>query len=366
MPGALDGVRVIELAGIGPGPFAAMMLADMGADVIRVDRTEPSGLSVGHPDLLARNRRSIAVDLKHDAGRQIVLDLAADADVLVEGFRPGVAERLGLGPESCLKINPNLVYARMTGWGQDGPLAARAGHDIDYIALTGALHGIGRAGERPVPPINLLGDFGGGGMFLAYGVVCALLAVRAGGSGQVIDAAIVDGVTTLTTGVHALRHLGLWSDGRGVNLLDGGSPNYDTYECADGKYVAVGALEPQFLLRLVELTGLDPEAGPQAWAACFATRSRDEWIALLGDDDTCVAPVLDWNEAAAHPHMRARDAYIEVDGVRQPAPAPRFSRTPGSVRRPPPWAGEHTDEILAEIGRDAAAIAAVREAGAVR
>ena len=365
-PGALDGVRVVELAGIGPGPFAAMMLADMGADVIRVDRIQPGDLEVGHPDLLARNRRSIAVDLKQEPGRQVVADLVAGADVLIEGFRPGVTERLGLGPEICLKINPNLVYARMTGWGQDGPLAARAGHDIDYLALTGALHGIGRAGERPVPPINLLGDFGGGGIFLAYGVVCALLVARSGGGGQVIDAAIVDGVTALTTGVHALRHLGLWSDARGVNLLDGGAPRYDTYECADGRFIAVGALEPQFLGRLAELTGLDPAAGKEDWIALFRTRTRDEWTELLGDDDTCVAPVLDWNEAAVHPHMLARAAFIEVDGVRQPAPAPRLTRTPGSVRRPPPRPGENTDEILAEIGRDAAAVTALREAGAVR
>jgi alpha-methylacyl-CoA racemase len=363
--GALDGVRVIELAGIGPAPFAAMMLADMGADVIRVDRTEPGDLSVGHPDLLARNRRSIAVDLKSDAGRQVVLDLVGGADVFIEGFRPGVAERLGLGPETCLKINPNLVYARMTGWGQDGPLAARAGHDIDYIAVTGALHGIGRAGERPVPPMNLLGDFGGGGMFLAYGVVCALLVARSGGGGQVIDAAIVDGVNALTTGIHALRHLGLWSDERGVNLLDGGIPQYDTYECADGRFIAVGALEPRFLARLAELTGLDPTAPAADWAALFRTRARDEWIGLLGDEDTCVAPVLDWTEAAEHPHMRARAAYIEVDGVRQPAPAPRLARTPGSVRRPPPRAGEHTDEILAEIGRSADEANALRADGRV-
>ncbi len=366
MAGALDGVRVVELAGIGPAPFAAMMLADMGADVVRVDRTEPAGLSAGHPDLLVRNRRSIAVDLKHAAGREVVRDLAASADVFIEGFRPGVAERLGLGPDDLLEIKPTLVYGRMTGWGQSGPLAARAGHDIDYLAVTGVLHAIGRPGERPVPPMNLLGDFGGGGMFLAFGVVCALLHVRAGGSGQVIDAAIVDGVNSLATGVHALRHLGLWSDERGVNLLDGGTPNYDTYECADGRYLAVGALEPQFLLRLGELAGLDPQVPPNEWAALFRTRTRDEWVSLLGGEDTCVAPVLTWAEAREDPHMVARGSFVEADGVVQPAPAPRLAGTPGSIRRPPPAAGEHTDEILATLGRDAAAIAALRESGAVR
>jgi alpha-methylacyl-CoA racemase len=358
--GALDGVRVIEIAGIGPAPFAAMMLADMGADVIRVDRVDPAGLQLPHPDMMSRGRRSIAVDLKRDDGRDIVIALAATADVLIEGFRPGVAERLGIGPEVCMKINPKLVYGRMTGWGQDGPLAARAGHDIDYIALTGALDAIGRAGDRPVPPINLLGDFGGGGMFLAFGVVCALLSARVDGVGQVVDTAIVDGVNSLTVGVRALRELGMWPGGRGQNLLDGGAPNYDTYECADGKFVAVGALEPQFQATLFELTGLEASAGADEWARVFRTRTRDEWIALLGEHDACVAPVLDWNESTTHPHAVARHSFIERDGVVQPAPAPRLSRTPGSVRRSPPRPGEHTDEVLAEIGRGAAEIARLR------
>ena len=380
--GPLVGVRVVELAGIGPGPFTAMMLADMGADVIRVDRAsavDPSSFGAPHPDLLKRGRRSVGVDLKHPDGRAVVLDLVARADVLVEGFRPGVAERLGLGPTDCLTINPRLVYGRMTGWGQTGPLAPYAGHDIDYLALTGALHGIGRAGERPVPPLNLLGDFGGGGMFLAFGIVCALLGTRAGGPGQVVDAAIVDGVAALTTAVRGLRELGVWRDERGANLLDGAAPFYDTYACADGKFVAVGALEPQFYAELVRRTGYaGVAADPQArldrsiwasaradWAALFETRTRDEWIDLLGETDACVSPVLDWDEAPAHPHMAARQAFESYGGVTQPAPAPRFSETPGSIQRPPAHPGEHTDEILGEIGRDAVAIAALRDSRAV-
>jgi alpha-methylacyl-CoA racemase len=380
--GPLVGVRVVELAGIGPGPFAAMMLADMGADVIRVDRTsavDPSAFGAPHPDLLKRGRRSVGVDLKHSDGRAVVLDLVSRADVLIEGFRPGVTERLGLGPTDCLAVNPHLVYGRMTGWGQGGPLAPYAGHDIDYLAVTGALHGIGRPGERPVPPINLLGDFGGGGIFLAFGIVCALLGTRAGGPGQVIDAAIVDGVATLTTAIRGLRELGVWRDERGSNLLDGAAPFYDTYVCADGKYIAVGALEPQFYAELVRRAGYEGTASDPAarldrstwtaarsdWAALIATRSRDEWIELLGDTDSCVSPVLDWAEAPAHPHMAARQAFVSYAGVTQPAPAPRFSGTPGAIQRPPAQAGEHTDEILAAIGRDAAAIAALRESGAV-
>ncbi|MGC4896658.1 CaiB/BaiF CoA transferase family protein [Micromonospora sp. DT31] len=382
--GPLTGVRVIELAGIGPGPFAAMMLADLGADVVRVDRAGGGGFGSFPGDLLNRNRRSIAVDLKQAAGRDLVLALVTDADALVEGFRPGVTERLGLGPDDCLAANRRLVYGRMTGWGQDGPLAQRAGHDIDYLALTGALHGVGRAGERPVPPMNLLGDFGGGAMMLALGVVSALYAVRAGASGQVVDAAIVDGVSLLATQIHALRGVGLWQDRRGVNLLDGGAPFYDTYECADGRYVAVGALEPQFYAELVRRTGFRPDpdgatdqddmdrndpanwpALRAAWARLFRTHTRDEWTELLADTDACVAPVLDWAEAPEHPHLRAREVFVAPDGVRQPAPAPRFSATPTAVRRPPPGPGEHTDEVLAEAGVDADRIAALRDAGVI-
>ncbi|MFI5486242.1 CaiB/BaiF CoA transferase family protein [Micromonospora echinaurantiaca] len=380
--GPLAGVRVVELAGIGPGPFAAMMLADLGADVVRVDRVsdvDPAAFGTPHPDLLNRGRRSVAVDLKSAGGREVVLALVAGADALIEGFRPGVTERLGVGPAHCLAANPRLVYGRMTGWGQDGPVAPYAGHDIDYLALTGALHGIGRAGERPVPPMNLLGDFGGGGMMLALGLVAALYAVRGGATGQVVDAAIVDGVAVLSTQIHALRRLGMWQDPRGVNLLDGGAPFYDTYECADGRYLAVGALEPKFYDELVRRSGFplhpdesldrtDPANWPAlraAWARLFRTRSRDEWTALLGASDACVAPVLDWREAPGHPHLAARGTFVERDGVTQPAPAPRFSGTPTALRRPPPQPGEHTDEVLVEAGFDALRIADLRTAGAI-
>ncbi|MFG3687299.1 CaiB/BaiF CoA transferase family protein [Micromonospora sp. NPDC047740] len=377
--GPLAGVRVIELAGIGPGPFAAMMLADLGADVVRVDRTAPDEFGSMPGDLLTRNRRSLAVDLKSAEGREVVLALVAGADALLEGFRPGVTERLGLGPDDCLAVNPRLVYGRMTGWGQDGPLAHTAGHDIDYLALTGALHGIGRAGERPVPPMNLLGDFGGGGMMLALGVVAALYAVRAGAPGQVVDAAIVDGVSVLATQIHALRAAGRWQDRRGVNLLDGGAPFYDTYECADGRYLAVGALEPRFYDELIRRTGFplagdeapdrtDPANWPAlrtAWARLFRTRTRDEWTELLAGSDACVAPVLDWTEAPEHPHLAARGVFVDHDGITQPAPAPRFSATPTAIRRPPPRPGEHTDELLTEAGFDADRIAALRAAGQV-
>lgn len=381
--GPLAGVRVIELAGIGPAPFAAMMLADLGAEVIRVDRAadvDPAAFGSPHPDLLNRGRRSIGVDLKTPQGRDVALALTAGADVLIEGFRPGVTERLGLGPADCHAVNPNLVYGRMTGWGQHGPAAQDAGHDITYLALTGALHGIGRAGERPVPPLNLLGDFGGGGMLLALGLISALYAVRGGdATGQVVDAAIVDGVSVLSTQIHALRQLGMWQDPRGVNLLDGGAPFYDSYECADGKHLAVGALEPRFYAELVRRTGFplpedtaldrtDPANWPalrQAWARLFRTRARDEWAALLAGSDACVAPVLDWAEAPAHPHLTARDTFVDHHGVTQPAPAPRFSGTPTGLHRPPPYPGEHTDELLAEAGFGVARIADLHAAGAV-
>jgi alpha-methylacyl-CoA racemase len=380
--GPLTGVRVVELAGIGPGPFAAMMLADAGADVVRVERpadvrAHPDG---PHPDVLLRGRRSIAVDLKHPDGRQVVLDLVAASDALLEGFRPGVTERLGLGPADCHAVNADLVYGRMTGWGQDGPLATVAGHDVGYIAVTGALDNSRRAGDRPVPPMNLLGDMGGGGMMLAFGVLGALLAVARGGTGQVVDASIVDGTVALSNFVHGWRNAGLWSRPPGHNLLDTGAPFYEVYSCADGREIAVGALEPKFYAELLRLSGMDgvPElaldrrddpagwpAAKQRWAALFATRTRDEWAAVFGGSDACVAPVLDWDEAPAHPQLAARGTYARVNGVVQSAPAPRFDRTVSTLDRPPAWPGADTEAVLAELGRGPAAIAALRAAGAV-
>jgi alpha-methylacyl-CoA racemase len=373
--GPLEGVRVVEVAGIGPGPFCAMLLADMGAEVLRVER--PAAGRQDWPALFGRGRRSVAVDLKHPEGAGMVLDLAASADALVEGFRPGVAERLGIGPGACLARNPRLVYGRVTGWGQEGPLAQAAGHDIDYIALAGALHPIGPAGGAPVPPLNLVGDFGGGGMLLALGVVAALLEAGRSGRGQVVDAAMVDGAALLTTELHELRAAGLWSDRRGANLLDGGAPFYDVYETADGGHLAVGALEPGFYAALLELVGLDGADLPaqrdrDGWpalrerlAALFRTRTRDEWCRLLEGTDACVAPVLSPTEAPAHPHNRARGTFVDVGGVVQPAPAPRFSRTPCARPEPPVGPGEHTDGNLAAWGIDPDEVARLRAAGAV-
>jgi alpha-methylacyl-CoA racemase len=379
VPGPLSGIRIVELAAIGPAPYGVMLLGDLGADVLRVDRAVAVGGEVGIEASmvgLSRNRRSIGVDLKTDGGRDLVRRLVAEADVFVEGFRPGVAERLGVGPEELQKVNPRLVYARMTGWGQDGPLAARAGHDIDYAAIAGALHTVGRPDEPPPPPVNYLADFGGGGTFLAIGVLAALLERERSGQGQVVDTAMVDGAASLTAFLHGLLALGGWSTQRGTNLLDGGAPYYDTYRCADGRFLAIGALEPAFFAELCERLGLDPEAWPQhdrdAWpdqkrelAALIATRPRDEWVALFADSDACVAPVLDLEEAPRHPHNVARDAFVDVAGVTQPAPAPRFSRTPGEVRRPPPRPGAHTDEVLAQLGLDEASVAALRDEGAI-
>jgi alpha-methylacyl-CoA racemase len=376
--GPLAGVRVLELAGLGPIPFAAMMLADLGADVVRVDRLPEGGgkVSAEPPFLTLRGQRSVAVDLKQPDGVAAVFRLVETADVLIEGFRPGVTERLGLGPADCHAVNPRLIYGRATGWGQDGPLASRAGHDIDYIALTGALHAIGRRGERPVPPLNLAGDSGGGGMFLAFGVVCALLEARASGQGQVVDAAMVDGAAVLTTVFHGLRAQGLWSDERGSNLIDTGTHFYEVYECADGKFIAVGAIEPQFYAELVRVTGFEPPDGahqlePSSWPEgkrrmtdIFATKSRDAWCSLFEGTDACVAPVLSWSEAIEHPHNVARRTFVEHEGVVQPAPAPRFSRTPAAIGRPPARVGEHTDEVFAETGLSAPEIAALRESGA--
>jgi alpha-methylacyl-CoA racemase len=399
--GPLAGVRVVELAGIGPAPFAAMVLADLGADVVRIDRPAPiAGPARAadsaptadrppapelppagpHPDLVNRGRRSLALDLKSADGRAVALDLVARADVLIEGFRPGVMERLGLGPQPCLEVNPRLVYGRMTGWGQDGPQAPYAGHDIDYIAVTGALHAIGPADGPPVPPLNLLGDLGGGAMVLVSGVLAALLAVGRGAPGQVVDAAVVDGTALLTTFVHALRAQGLWSGDRGRNVLDGGAPYYSVYECADGRYLAVGALEPAFYAELVARTGLPPTpdtdaagradparwaAGRAQWAELFRTHTRDEWCMLLECTDACVAPVLDWDEAPEHAHLAARQTFVDHAGARQPSPAPRFSATPARLRLPPPHPGQHTDEVLAELGRTPEDVRRLRADGAV-
>jgi len=380
VPGPLLGVKVIEIAGIGPGPFCAMMLADLGADVVRVDRAgsvNPAAFGQRNLDLLNRGRRSVGVDLKSPEGAEVVLRLAGEADALLEGFRPGVAERLGIGPEPCLERNPALVYGRMTGWGQEGPLAPAAGHDVNYISLAGVQAHIGRAGEPPTPPLNLVGDFGGGGLLLAYGLVCGILSASRTGRGQVVDAAMVDGAASLMTMTWAFRAMGIWGDDRGTNILDSGAPWYDLYECADGGYVSIGAIEPQFYAELLERIGLAGEDLPAqmdraAWpelrrrlAEVFATRSRDAWREVLEGSDACFAPVLTMAEAAEHPHMKARGTFVESDGVLQPGPSPRFSATPASIRRPPPWPGEHTDEVLGEWSFDAGEIEALRKAGAV-
>lgn len=378
--GPLTGLRVVEVAGIGPGPYAAMMLADLGADVVRVDRVTPGGLAVGDPsyDLLTRGRRSVAVDLKSPAGVGVVLRLAAGADALIEGFRPGVAERLGIGPAQCLAANPALVYGRMTGWGQTGPLAPSAGHDLGYIALTGVLHAIGPAGGAPVPPLNVVGDFGGGGLLLAFGLLAGVLEARASGAGQVVDAAIVDGAASLMTMMYGFHAGGIWRDERGVNLLDGGAPFYSTYECADGRWLAVGALEPQFYAALLAGLGLDGDADlpgqhdQERWpelrdrlGTVIRSRSRDDWAAVFGGTDACVAPVLSLAEAPAHEHLAARGTFVEVGGVTQPAPAPRFSRTPGEVWRGPVAPGTDTDAVLTDWGFTAEELAGLREAGAI-
>ncbi|MET0765210.1 MAG: CaiB/BaiF CoA-transferase family protein [Blastococcus sp.] len=359
MAGPLTGLRVLELGGIGPGPHAAMILADLGADVVRVDRPSADGVAMARDQLL-RNRRSVCLDLKSTSDRHTMLRLVEKADVLTEGFRPGVLERLGLGPDVCLALNPGLVYARMTGWGQDGPLAVRAGHDINYISLTGVLHAIGHAGERPVPPLNMVGDFGGGSMFLVTGVLAALWERQRSGRGQVIDAAMVDGTMALAQVIWSMRGTGQWSDERAQNLLDSGTPYYDTYECADGAYVAVGALEPQFYAQLLDGLGLagedlPPREDPSGWpvlrarfAEVFATRSRDEWAELFDGTDACVTPVLTFEEVGTHPHMAARDNLVVLDGVPQAAPAPRFSRTPAAAPTAPRPLGADLEEVLAD------------------
>ena len=383
MAGPLTGYRIIEIAGIGPGPFAAMLLADMGAEVVRVERAAavrgPAPDSP-HPDILRRGRRNIALDLKHPDGVAALLDLVAAADALIEGFRPGVMERLGVGPDECLDRNPKLVFGRMTGWGQDGPYALAAGHDINYISLAGGLAHYGRAGEAPTPPLNMVGDFGGGGMFLAFGVVCALLEAQRSGEGQVVDAAMVDGTATLMTMFWALHQMGMHDiSRRGVNLLDTGAHFYDVYECADGEYVSIGSIEPQFYAELMRLTGLEgdddfaDQMDRSRWphlkeriAELFRTKPRAEWCQLMEHTDVCFAPVLRMDEAAQHPHNVARGTFIEHAGLTQPAPAPRFSRTAPEIERPAAHDGQHTREVLVDWGLAAERVEALLDSGAAK
>ncbi len=374
--GPLAGYKIIEISGIGPCPFGAMMLSDLGADVIRVERLGAGMWAKPALDLLNRGRRSVSIDLKSPAGADALLRLVESHDALLEGFRPGVMERLGLGPDVCFERNPGLVYGRMTGWGQSGPLADAAGHDINYIALAGALHPIGRAGAPPTVPLNLVGDFGGGGLLLAYGVLAALLERVHSGRGQVVDAAMVDGAAALMTIFHSTQQVGFTNDERGTNLLDSGSHFYDAYETSDSQWISIGSFEPKFYALLLEKLELDPAEWPQMereeWpalkkkiGAIFKTRTRDEWCKLLEGSDVCFAPVLTIAESREHPHAKARGTYLEIDGVAQPRPAPRFSRTDSEIQRPPSTPGQHTDEILGEAGFSAGEIAELRKSGAV-
>jgi alpha-methylacyl-CoA racemase len=373
--GPLKGLKIIELAGIGPGPFCGMMLADMGAEVIRVDR---AGGSASRPkDVLTRGRKSIAVDLKSDAGKEVILKMCEGADAIFEGFRPGVTERLGLGPDDCMARNPKLVYGRMTGWGQEGPMAQAAGHDINYISLAGALHAIGAKGEKPVPPLNLVGDFGGGGMVLAFGLVCALLEAQKSGEGQVVDTAMVDGAAILMSMFFTMKNAGVWTDERGDNMLDGGAHFYGTYETSDGKYISIGSIEPQFYALLLEKAGLDkeefaPQMDRKQWpaltakvTAAFKGKTRNEWCEIMEGSDVCFAPILSLGEVADHPHNKARNAYIEIDDVLQPAPAPRFSRTEVGVSHGSRIAGEDTLSVLGGAGFTDSEIESLVASGAV-
>ena len=377
--GPLAGIKVVEIAGIGPGPFCSMLLSDMGADMLRVDRTAPSGLGIASEpkyDVLTRGRRSISIDLKQPEGVETVLRLADKADALIEGFRPGVAERLGIGPEVCHKRNPKLVYGRMTGWGQDGPIAHSAGHDINYIALAGALAAIGRPGGPPSPPLNLVGDFGGGAMFLAFGVLAGIIEAQKSGQGQVVDVSMVEGAAYLATPMFGMLARGYWSTERGTNILDSGAHFYDAYECKDGKSISIGSIEPKFYAELLEKTGLEGEELPpqmdraqwpamkQKLTAVFKTKTRDEWCAIMEGTDICFAPVLDFSEAPQHPHNKARGSFVEIEGVTQPGPAPKFSRTKPEVQRRPPLLGEHTREALADWGISESEIDALIAKGA--
>ncbi len=383
MAGPLSGYRIIEIAGIGPGPFAAMLLADMGAEVVRVERSAairgslPDG---AHYDVLLRGRRNVAIDLKHPGGVEALLTLVESADAIIEGFRPGVMERLGVGPDQCFERNPKLVFGRMTGWGQQGPYAQAAGHDINYIALAGALAHFGRAGEAPVPPLNMVGDFGGGGMFLAYGVVCALLESQRSGQGQVVDTAMVDGAAVLMSMFWAFRSIGMFDENaRGTNLLDTGAHFYDVYRCNDGNYISLGSIEPQFYAELMRLTGLEGDDGfakqmdAAEWPTLkarltevFAQKSREQWCEIMEATDVCFAPVLTMGEAAQHPHNMERNTFIDIAGTTQPAPAPRFSRTVPEVSMPPAFPGAHTRDVLADWGVADDVIASWESSGAVK
>ena len=377
--GPLSGIRVVELAGIGPGPFCAMLLADLGAEVIRVDRSSQVDIGIDNGrkySVLNRSRKSISVDLKNPDGIKTVLKLVENADALIEGFRPGVTERLGLGPDECMKRNPALVYGRMTGWGQEGPIAHAAGHDINYIALTGALHAIGGA-DKPSPPLNIVGDFGGGGVFLAFGLCAALLESKNSGLGQVVDSAMTEGAATLMSSIYGMHASGRWSNKREDNFLDGGSYYYGVYETADNKFISIGSIEAKFHDVLLEITGLTDattvdrndqstwEEKKQRMAQLVRLKTREEWDELMLGSDVCYAPVLDFEEAPKHPHNVARQSFVEVEGVMQPAPAPKFSRTPGRVQMPPPSPGQHTSEILSEWGFSASEIEILKNVGAV-
>ena len=377
--GPLHGLKVIEIGSIGPGPMCAMLLADLGATVLRIDRKEPSGLGVPRPpqfDLVLRNRPALPLDLKQRASVDLALDLVSRSDVLIEGFRPGVMERLGLGPEVCLERNQKLIYGRLTGWGQTGPLANTVGHDINYIALTGALHAIGRAGQAPAPPLNLVGDFGGGSLYMAMGILAAIYEMKSSGKGQVVDAAMVDGVASLMTQPHGTFAAGLMTNERGTNITDSGAPFYDVYECADGKWVALGAVEKKFYAEALRVLGLEslledqwnrarwPDTRAQL-AAKFKTRTRDEWSQLFEGTESCFAPVLTIDEAPQHPHLRARETYLDIDGVVQPMPAPKFSRSvPGTPQAAKAWDASQAEATLS-AWLDANEVRAAREAGAI-
>ena len=378
--GPLSGKRIVEIAGIGPGPFCAMLLADIGAEVVRVDRASAvPDIMPDSPnlDLLNRGRRSVGVNLKTPEGIETVLKLVQESDALIEGFRPGVAERLGIGPEECLARNPKLIYGRMTGWGQEGTYSSMAGHDINYIALSGVLGMIGREGGKPIPPVNLVGDFGGGGMLLALGICAALVETAKSEKGQIIDAAMTDGSALLSTMMHSFKAMGMWGD-RGTNLLDTGAPFYDVFECADGEFISLGSIEPQFYSELLRITEIDQSENPKqmdraGWAEmkskigdAIKGKTRSEWEELMEGTDVCFAPVLSMDEAYEHPHNKQRNTFIEIAGVMQPAPAPRFSRTPASVSSPPPHAGQHTEEVLAGLGLTKDEILMLREQNIIK